>query len=300
LYSHSVVSMSGSAVVISGKLVSAQVRESLKEEVAGMAVTPKLVIVQVGGREDSNVYIRMKSKAAEEIGMLCEHVKLSNEITQSELLEKIDGLNKDEGVHGIIVQMPLDAVNTIDSALVTDAVLPSKDVDGLHTVNAGKVARGQMSGFMPCTPAGCMELIRQAPVEVSGATAVVVGRSKIVGAPMRDMLTNHNATVTTCHSRTKDIGKVIATADILVVAIGKPHFVKAEWIKPGAVVIDCGINSIPDASKKSGQRLVGDVDYAAGCHVAGWITPVPGGVGPMTVAMLMKNTVIAAQKAGKL
>jgi len=260
--------------------------------------TPGLVIVQVGGREDSNVYIRMKLRAAEEIGISAKHLQLPRTIQEAELLANIQNLNDDPSVHGIIVQMPLDADTVIDSHKVTDAVAPSKDVDGLCTTNEGRVATGDLSsGFLPCTPNGCMKLIEKSGVKVAGSTAVVLGRSKIVGTPVSELLKWNHATVTVCHSKTSDLASVCRTADILVVAVGRPEMVKKDWIKPGAVVIDCGINSIPDSSKKSGQRLVGDVDFGGASEVAGYITPVPGGVGPMTVAMLMYNTVQSAVRS---
>jgi len=210
----------------------------------------------------------------------------------------VDELNKDKSVHGIIVQLPFDSVNPIDANKITNLVAPHKDVDGLSDENAGKLLHGQVDGvncFVPCTPNGCLELIKKAGVQIAGANAVVIGRSKIVGSPMAQLLIWNNATVTVCHSKTKNIPEIVRGADILVVAIGQPLMVKKDWIKPGAVVIDCGISSIPDSTKKSGSRLVGDVDYDSCKEVAGAITPVPGGVGPMTVAMLISNTVDAAK-----
>ncbi|XP_046971235.1 C-1-tetrahydrofolate synthase, cytoplasmic isoform X1 [Vanessa cardui] len=277
------------------------IQNDLREQVSEMrrkspGFQPRLAIVQVGGREDSNVYIRMKLKAAENIGILAEHIKLPRDLNQTELLTKINSLNDSPFVHGIIVQMPLDCTENIDAHLVTDAVSPQKDVDGLNTQNEGRVALGDMSGFVPCTPAGCVELIKQTGVTIAGKTAVVLGRSKIVGTPVAELLKWENATVTVCHSKTKNLSEITKTADILVVAIGKPELVRGSWIKPGAVVIDCGINPIPDSTKSSGQRLVGDVAYSEATQVAAHVTPVPGGVGPMTVAMLMRNTVLAARR----
>jgi len=289
--------------ILSGTQVAKEIRGNLAEQVKEMKVkypgfTPGLAIIQVGAREDSNVYIRMKMKAAEEIGIKASHIVLPSSITQSELLMKLRKYNNDPDIHGIIVQMPLDSVNPINSTLITDSVSSSKDVDGLNTENQGMLAVGDLtSGFLPCTPNGCMELIKRSGVTIAGSNAVVVGRSKIVGTPASELLKWHNATVTVCHSKTKNLAQMVATADILVVGIGQPNMVKGEWIKPGAVVIDCGINSIPDASKKSGSRLVGDVEFDEAQKKASFITPVPGGVGPMTVAMLMKNTVLAAEKA---
>ncbi|XP_071447317.1 C-1-tetrahydrofolate synthase, cytoplasmic [Hetaerina americana] len=289
--------------LLSGTEAAKDIRAKLTEEVAELkqrvpGFAPGLSIVQVGGREDSNVYIRMKIKAASEIGIVANHLKLPKSITETELLQRLTQLNNDPNIHGIIVQMPLDSDNPIDSHLITDSVSPDKDVDGLHTINEGKVAIGDLeTGFLPCTPNGCMDLIKRSGVKIAGSDAVVIGRSKIVGTPVGELLKWHHATVTVCHSKTKDLDKKAREADILVVGIGRAEMVKGSWVKPGAVVIDCGINSIPDPTKKSGQRLVGDVAFEEAKKVASFITPVPGGVGPMTVAMLMKNTVLSAKKA---
>ncbi|XP_030373652.1 C-1-tetrahydrofolate synthase, cytoplasmic [Scaptodrosophila lebanonensis] len=290
------------AKTISGTAVAKEIREELRREVLELRkrvanFVPGLRIVQVGGREDSNVYIRMKVRAATEIGIDAVHVQLPRSITEMELLDKIRELNDDAKVHGIIVQMPLDADTNIDSHLITDAVSPEKDVDGLHTVNEGRVAIGDLSGFLPCTPWGCIELIKRSGIEIAGARAVVLGRSKIVGTPAAELLKWAHATVTVCHSKTRNLAEITRQADILVVGIGVAEMVQGSWIKPGAVVIDCGINVKPDPSKASGTRLVGDVDYEQAKLVAGYLTPVPGGVGPMTVAMLMKNTVRSATRA---
>ncbi|XP_037952265.1 C-1-tetrahydrofolate synthase, cytoplasmic isoform X2 [Teleopsis dalmanni] len=292
------MSVSGAAI-ISGTAVAKGIRESLTQEVQELKqqiadFAPGLRIVQVGGREDSNVYIRMKIKAATEIGIDAELVKLPRTITEIELLEKISQLNNDPMVHGIIVQMPLDCDTKIDSHKITDAVCPKKDVDGLHTINEGRAAIGDLKGFLPCTPWGCIELIKSSGVQIQGANAVVLGRSKIVGTPVSELLKWEHATVTVCHSKTKNLNQICRSADILVAGIGVPEMIKGSWIKPGAVVIDCGINVIPDSTKESGTRLVGDVDFEEARKVASFITPVPGGVGPMTVAMLMKNTVRSA------
>ncbi|XP_026296472.1 C-1-tetrahydrofolate synthase, cytoplasmic isoform X1 [Apis mellifera] len=291
-------------IVLSGTELAKKIRENITKDVKALKekisnFVPNLAIVQVGGREDSNVYIRMKIKAANDIGIIVDHVKLPNTITEIELINKVNKLNQDPNIHGIIVQMPLDSVNKINSNMITDLVLPEKDVDGLNTINEGRVAIGDMSGFLPCTPNGCIELIKKSGVPIAGAQAVVLGRSKIVGTPISELLKWHNATVTVCHSKTKNLPQIVSQADILVVGIGQPQMVKGNWIKPGAVVIDCGINSIPDSTKNNGQRLVGDVDYKEAVKIASYITPVPGGVGPMTVAMLMKNTVISAQRAAE-
>uniref|UniRef100_A0A7N8WNB6 C-1-tetrahydrofolate synthase, cytoplasmic n=1 Tax=Mastacembelus armatus TaxID=205130 RepID=A0A7N8WNB6_9TELE len=258
---------------------------------------PGLVVLQVGDRDDSNLYISMKMKAAAEIGINATHLRLPKTATEDEVLHSIREVNENSSVHGLIVQLPLDSIHKIDTEKVTNAVAPEKDVDGLTSINAGKLSRGDLGDcFIPCTPNGCMELIRQTGVSVAGKRAVVIGRSKIVGAPMHDLLLWSHATVTTCHSKTVDLAGEVGKADILVVGIGKAEMVKGDWIKKGAVVIDCGINHIPDESKPSGKRVVGDVHFASAKEQAGFITPVPGGVGPMTVAMLMANTVLSAKR----
>ncbi|XP_070504810.1 C-1-tetrahydrofolate synthase, cytoplasmic [Chironomus tepperi] len=291
--------------VLSGNEVSKEIRESLKRRVADLHkklpnFRPGLAIVQVGGREDSNVYIRMKMKAATEIGISAEHIQFPKTITETELLAKIEHLNMDSKYHGIIVQMPLDSVNKIDSHLITDSVSPDKDVDGLNTINEGKIAVGDLSGFLPCTPNGVVELIKKTGTQIAGKEVVVLGRSRIVGTPAAELLKWNNGTVTVCHSKTQNLKDITARADILVVAIGQPEMVKGDWVKKGAVVIDCGINAVPDATKKVGQKLVGDVDFEECKKVASFITPVPGGVGPMTVAMLMANTVQSAEAFAEL
>uniref|UniRef100_A0A8B9TP88 C-1-tetrahydrofolate synthase, cytoplasmic n=1 Tax=Anas platyrhynchos TaxID=8839 RepID=A0A8B9TP88_ANAPL len=259
-------------------------RERLKKQVAEMkekfpGFTPGLAILQVGNRDDSNLYINMKLKAAAEV--------------MPELLffvlKCIASLNGDPAIHGFIVQLPLDSDKPINTEKITNAVSPEKDVDGLSSINAGKLSRGDLGDcFIPCTPKGCMELISQTGIQVAGKRAVVIGRSKIVGAPMHDLLLWNHATVTTCHSKTSTLAEEVGKADILVVAAGKAEMVKGEWIKPGAIVIDCGINHVPDSTKASGKRVVGDVAYNTAKEKASYITPVPGGVGPMTVAMLMQ------------
>ncbi|XP_026869870.2 methylenetetrahydrofolate dehydrogenase (NADP+ dependent) 1b [Electrophorus electricus] len=291
-----------SAKIISGKEVSAQVRKGLKKEVDALKsqdpnFRPGLVVLQVGNREDSNLYISMKLKAASEIGINAIHKRLPQTATEDEVLQSIREVNENSSVHGFIVQLPLDSIHRIDTEKVTNAVAPEKDVDGLTSINAGKLARGDLGDcFIPCTPNGCMELIRQTGVPVAGKTAVVIGRSKIVGAPMHDLLLWNHATVTTCHSKTTDLASEVGRADILVTGIGKPEFVKGEWVKKGAIVIDCGINHVPDSTKPSGKRVVGDVAFTSAKEQAAFITPVPGGVGPMTVAMLMQNTVLSAKR----
>uniref|UniRef100_A0A8C8CW18 C-1-tetrahydrofolate synthase, cytoplasmic n=1 Tax=Oncorhynchus tshawytscha TaxID=74940 RepID=A0A8C8CW18_ONCTS len=274
----------------------------LKKDVAQMKTQdpnfqPGLVVLQVGDRDDSNLYISMKLKAAAEIGINATHLRLPKTATEDEVLHSIMEVNENSAIHGLIVQLPLDSIHKIDTEKVTNVVAPEKDVDGLTCINAGKLSRGDLGDcFIPCTPNGCMELIRQTGVSVAGKRAVVIGRSKIVGAPMHDLLLWNHATVTTCHSKTADLAAEVGRADILVVGIGKAEMVKGDWVKKGAVVIDCGINHIPDETRPSGKRVVGDVHYSSVKEQAGFITPVPGGVGPMTVAMLMQNTVLSAKR----
>nr|XP_020656409.1 C-1-tetrahydrofolate synthase, cytoplasmic [Pogona vitticeps] len=289
------------AEILSGKTVSAQVRQRLKNQVEEMKAKapgfrPGLAILQVGDRDDSNLYISMKLKAAAE-GSKGSHIFSPFSSVFKQVLRCINNLNEDPAIHGFIVQLPLDSNKPINTEKITNAVAPDKDVDGLSSINAGKLSRGDLGDcFIPCTPKGCMELIRQTGIQVAGKRAVVIGRSKIVGAPMHDLLLWNHATVTTCHSKTASLAEEVSKADILVVAAGKAEMVKGEWIKPGAVVIDCGINHIPDSTKPSGKRVVGDVAYSAAKERAAFITPVPGGVGPMTVAMLMQSTVESAQR----
>uniref|UniRef100_A0A8B9HTC2 C-1-tetrahydrofolate synthase, cytoplasmic n=1 Tax=Astyanax mexicanus TaxID=7994 RepID=A0A8B9HTC2_ASTMX len=238
----------------------------------------------------------MKLRAAAEIGINASHIRLPKTATEDEVLQTIEQVNEDPAVHGLIIQLPLDSVNPIDADKMTNAVTPEKDVDGLSSINAGKLARGDLrSCFIPCTPNGCMELIKQTGLQVAGKIVVVVGRSKIVGAPMHDLFLWNHATVTSCHSKTSDLAEQVKRADILVVGAGKAELVKGDWVKEGAVVIDCGINYIQDSSKPGGTRVVGDVHYPSAKERAGYITPVPGGVGPMTVVMLMENTVQSAK-----
>uniref|UniRef100_A0A8C7SAG0 C-1-tetrahydrofolate synthase, cytoplasmic n=1 Tax=Oncorhynchus mykiss TaxID=8022 RepID=A0A8C7SAG0_ONCMY len=249
-----------------------------------------LCTFQVGDRDDSNLYISMKLKAAAEVNN-----RMPDVIVPVSYIFQI--VNENSAIHGLIVQLPLDSIHKIDTEKVTNVVAPEKDVDGLTCINAGKLSRGDLGDcFIPCTPNGCMELIRQTGVSVAGKRAVVIGRSKIVGAPMHDLLLWNHATVTTCHSKTADLAAEVGRADILVVGIGKAEMVKGDWVKKGAVVIDCGINHIPDETRPSGKRVVGDVHYSSVKEQAGFITPVPGGVGPMTVAMLMQNTVLSAKR----
>ncbi|KAI6868229.1 C-1-tetrahydrofolate synthase [Hortaea werneckii] len=286
------------ATKIDGTAIAKSIRERISAEIAqkqsaNPRYKPSLVIIQVGDRSDSSTYVRMKLKAAEEAQIACDLQKYPEDISEIELLEKIERYNNDATVHGILVQLPLPA--HVNEYNVTSAVADEKDVDGFGGPNIGELAKkGGKPLFVPCTPKGVMVLLEESGVDVKGKNAVVLGRSDIVGAPVSYLLRNADATVTVCHSKTKDLQAVLRSADIVVAAIGKERFVKGDWIKPGAVVIDVGTNYVPDDTKKSGQRLVGDVDYDAAVEVASYITPVPGGVGPMTVAMLLRNVVNAA------
>ncbi len=294
-----------SARVIDGKAIGKAVRADVAVEVAGLreqGVVPGLTVVLVGENSASQVYVRMKGRACDEAGMKSEILRLPDTTTQDKLLAAIDRLNADPTVHGMLVQLPLpDSIAEQEVLLRID---PRKDVDGFHPVNVGKLVLGDPTGFRPATPYGVQEMLIRSGIETSGAHAVIVGRSNIVGKPMANLLIQKgpagNATVTVCHSRTKDIGAVTREADILIVAIGKPEFITADMVKPGAAVIDVGINRVDDATKEKGYRLVGDVAYHEVAEVASAITPVPGGVGPMTIAMLLKNTVQAAKALAKV
>jgi methylenetetrahydrofolate dehydrogenase (NADP+) / methenyltetrahydrofolate cyclohydrolase / formyltetrahydrofolate synthetase len=286
------------ATKIDGTAIARSVREAIGKEIADKQARnsrykPGLVIIQVGDRSDSSTYVRMKLKAAEEANIVCNLEKYDEGISEYELLEHIERFNNDPKVHGILVQLPVP--KHINEYNVTSAVADEKDVDGFGGPNIGELAKkGGKPLFVPCTPKGVMVLLEESGVDVRGKNAVVLGRSDIVGAPVSYLLRNADATVTVCHSKTNNLKEVVKTADILVAAIGKERFVKGDWLKPGAVVIDVGTNYVPDDSKKSGQRLVGDVDYDSAVEVASQITPVPGGVGPMTVAMLLRNVVNSA------
>ncbi|KXL50741.1 hypothetical protein M433DRAFT_7559 [Acidomyces richmondensis BFW] len=286
------------ATKIDGTAIAKRIRDRISKEVAekqgaNPRFKPTLVIIQVADRSDSSTYVRMKLKAAEEANIACSLEKYAENISEYELLEKIEAFNNDPNVHGILVQLPLPG--HINEYNVTSAVANSKDVDGFGAQNIGELAKkGGKPLFVPCTPQGVMVLLEESGVDLRGKNAVVLGRSDIVGAPVSYLLRNADATVTVCHSKTQNLKAIVQQADILVAAIGKAQFVKGDWLKPGVVVIDVGTNYIPDDTKKSGQRLVGDVDYDSAVEVASQITPVPGGVGPMTVAMLLRNVVNAA------
>jgi methylenetetrahydrofolate dehydrogenase (NADP+)/methenyltetrahydrofolate cyclohydrolase len=267
-------------------------------ELKGNGITPGLTVVLVGEDPASQVYVRMKGKACEKLGMKSDTIRMPAETAQDELLAVVERLNDDDAVHGILVQLPLP--KQIDERRVLHALRPDKDVDGFHPVNIGKVSVGDPTGFRPCTPYGVQKMLIRSGAEIAGAHAVIVGRSNIVGRPMASLLLHKgdggNATVTVCHSRTKNLPEVTRQADILIAAIGSPEFVKGDWVKPGAVVIDVGVNRVDDSSAEKGYRLVGDVEFDAAKEVASAITPVPGGVGPMTITMLLYNTVQAARQ----
>jgi methylenetetrahydrofolate dehydrogenase (NADP+)/methenyltetrahydrofolate cyclohydrolase len=292
------------ATLIDGTAIGKLVREDVAREVArlkALGITPGLSVVLVGEDPASTVYVRSKGKACEEAGMRGETIRLPADTSEAQLLEQVDALNNDSRVHGILVQMPLPKHMSADK--VIRRIKPEKDVDGFHPVNVGKLSIGERDGFVPCTPAGAIELLVRSGVDTKGKDAVIVGRSNIVGKPMAALLVQDapggNCTVTVCHSRTADLASHTRRADILVAAIGRPEMITGDMIKPGAVVIDVGINRVNDPSAAKGYRIVGDVHFASARTVASLITPVPGGVGPMTIAMLMKNTVrAAAQIAG--
>ena len=278
------------ATILNGKQVAAEIRAELKTRAEALrkdGVVPCLAVLLAGDDPASKIYVRNKKRACEEIGIESRELLFPESVTEEELIAQIRALNEDPAVDAMLVQLPLP--RHINEARVLAEIAPEKDADGFHVVNAGRLFTGQTS-VLPCTPAGCMELLRRANVEFSGKHAVVVGRSNIVGKPMAMLLLNEHCTVTVCHSRTKDLARFTRDADILVAAVGRPGIITGEMIKPGAAVIDVGINRL-----ESG-KLMGDVDFATAEPVAGAITPVPGGVGPMTIAMLMQNAILAAEK----
>ena len=275
--------------ILDGKAVSLKVKESVKvraDELKKFGVEPTLAVVLVGEDKASQTYVRAKEKACNEYGIKSVAHRLSENTTQNELLALINVLNLDDSIHGILVQLPLP--KHIDTNVVLAAIDPRKDVDGFHAVNVGKLVSG-LDGFVPCTPLGVMEILKEYDIEVAGLNAVVIGRSNIVGKPMANLLLNASATVTVTHSKTKNLKEICKNADLIVAAIGKPFFLKADMVKEGAVVVDVGINRLDDG------RLVGDVDFEEVAPKCSYITPVPGGVGPMTIAMLLNNTILAAQ-----
>jgi methylenetetrahydrofolate dehydrogenase (NADP+)/methenyltetrahydrofolate cyclohydrolase len=289
------------ADVIDGAAIAASIRAEVGRQVAalrGRGVRPGLAVILVGDDPASHVYVRMKGKACEDAGMHSEQVTLPAHTSEAELLATVDRLNDDPRIHGILVQLPL--TKHIAERNVLHRVRPDKDVDGFHPVNVGKVSLGDPTGFRPATPYGVQQMLVRSGVDTRGAHAVIVGRSNIVGRPMAAILwqrgAGSDATVTVCHSRTRDLPAVTRSGDILIVAIGSPEFVKGDWIRPGAVVIDVGVNRVDDPSRERGYRLVGDVAFDAAREVAAKISPVPGGVGPMTITMLLYNTVQAARQ----
>ncbi len=289
------------AELISGTAISKEIKAELKEEVAAFTekhgFPPHITVILVGDNPASASYVGMKEKTAKKLGMGSETIRLPAETTEEELLELLRKLNKDESVHGVLVQLPLP--KHIDDKKVIETIDPVKDVDGFHPINVGRMLVGEKDVLLPCTPHGIQVMLMRSGVETSGAETVIVGRSNIVGKPMAAILVQKadgaNATVTICHTRTKDMGEVTRRADILIVAAGVAEFVKGDMIKPGAVVIDVGSNRVEDASLEKGYKWVGDVAFDEAKEVASKITPVPGGVGPMTIAMLMTNTIQAAR-----
>lgn len=277
-----------SAKILYGKDFAEQIKNSVRSDIEKLDIVPGLAVIIVGENPASQVYVRNKHKTCEELGIKSEVIAMPEDTTKSDLLAKIDELNADKNIHGILVQLPLPDAIKKDSEEILNRINPLKDVDGFHPVNVGKLVTGSPA-LVPCTPAGCIEMLDLAGIEIDGKRAVIIGRSNIVGKPMLHLLMAGNATVTVCHSHTKNLADITREADILVAAMGKPKFVTADMIKSGAVVIDVGINRIAP------KKLVGDVDFENAVEIASAITPVPGGVGLLTVAMLMKNVVKAVK-----
>ena len=285
-------------MIIDGKKAAADLRAQLAVEIKQLqqekSITPSLTVVLVGEDPASKVYVRNKVKQTREVGMISNEIILSIETSQNEVLAILDKLNHDKSVHGVLVQLPLPG--HIDESIIIAAIVPEKDVDGFHAMNSGRLVNGEKGALIPCTPQGCIILAkRHLGDDLSGQHAVVIGRSNIVGKPVALLLLQENCTVTIAHSQTKNLPEICKQADILVAAVGRPEFVQADWVKAGATVIDVGINRVECNGK---AKLVGDVDYASVANVCGGITPVPGGVGPMTIACLLKNTVEAARRFG--
>ena len=288
-----------SAKLIDGKAIAATIRGEIKIEVEAMQAqygrVPGLATVLVGERTDSQTYVRMKKRACAEVGITSFGRELGADISQAELRQVVQDLNENPDVHGILVQLPLP--DHIDEEAILSTVSLEKDVDGFHPINIGRLSMKRRDPlFVPCTPKGCIELLDRSGIEIEGKQAVVLGRSNIVGLPVAMLLLHRNATLTICHSRTQNLPNVVRQADILIAAVGRAEMVRGDWLKPEAVIIDVGINAVDDPTKKRGYRLVGDVAFAEAQEVAAAITPVPGGVGPMTIAMLLRNTLDSAKR----
>lgn len=287
--------------LIDGRAIAKEVHAETNSRVVALkagGVVPSLIFIRVGEDPASRVYVGMKERSAMKLGIRSQTVVLPNETAEAELLDLVKQFNDDDSVHGILVQAPLPS--HIDETKVFSMVSPAKDIDGFHPINAGKLILGEKSGFVPCTPGGVHELLIRSSVSVEGSEVVILGRGNIVGKPMAAILcqkkVHANATVTICHSRTRNIARYCRSADIIIAAMGVPEFVKADMVRPGATIIDVGVNRVEDPSQEKGYRLLGDVDFKGVQPVAGKITPNPGGVGPMTIAMLMRNTVLAAEQ----
>lgn len=287
------------AQILDGKSTAKQIRRELKLRVQALreaGVTPRLVVLLIGDDPASQVYVRNKERLAIRVGIAGETIRIPGDVTQADLEARVRSLGDDPGVHGILVQLPLP--HGLDAEPVIRCIPPAKDVDGLHPVNVGELARGTPR-FAPCTPAGCIELLARHGVEIAGRHVVIVGRSNLVGRPLASLLLlrgdRGDASPTVCHSRSDGLADLVRQGDIVVAAVGRPNTITADMVKPGAAVVDVGINRIEDPAAEGGARLVGDVDYEPVAEVASWITPVPGGVGPMTIAMLLSNTVEAAE-----
>ncbi|KAL5708719.1 Bifunctional protein FolD 2 [Ranunculus cassubicifolius] len=287
------------ATIIDGKAIAQTIRSEIASEVHHLSTkygkVPGLAVVIVGSSKDSQSYVNMKRKACAEVGIKSFDIDLPEQVSEAEVIQKVQELNSDPEIHGILVQLPLPG--HINEENVLNEISIEKDVDGFHPLNIGKLGmKGREPLFQTCTPKGCLELLSRSGISVKSKRAVVVGRSNIVGLPMALLLLKADATVTVVHSRTPDSESIIREADIIIAAAGQAHMIKGDWIKPGAAVIDVGRNAVDDPSRKSGYRLVGDVDFEQTRKVAGWVTPVPGGVGPMTVCMLLKNTLEGAKR----
>ena len=287
------------AIIISGKIISKQILNEIAEDIKNLSLKPVLAVIQIGDRKDSTIYIRKKREACELIGIESRIYNFKTSVSSDEVCSLLFKLNNDDEVNGILVQLPIP--DHLNNEEILSKISYRKDVDGFHVRNIGNLAMsGRTPYFVPCTPLGCLELLKRYNVTIKGKHAVVVGKSNIVGLPMSLLLLKNQATVTICHSETKDIIKYLKMADIVISACGCPRMIKKDWLKEGVVVIDIGINSIPDSTRKRGYRLVGDVDFENVKDIASAITPVPGGVGPMTVSMLLKNTVEGFKKQNQL